>query len=106
MFSPILQPITQGILQSINKLDGGSLYGSDMVLVMATTTPDETVTIPCQNVGIFDASIDWGDGSTSAITAYNDADLAHVYADADDHIIRVSKTFPNIFLITWAISSS
>ena len=75
----------------------GSLYGNDMVLVMATTTPDETVTIPCQNAGTFNASIDWGDGSTSAITAYNDANLAHVYADADDHTIRISGTFPNIY---------
>ena len=94
--SIIRSPIRSAI-RSVLGASAGSLYGNDMVLVMATTTPDETVTIPCQNVGIFDASIDWGDGSTSAITAYNDADLAHVYADADDHIIRVSKTFPNIY---------
>jgi len=94
--SIIRSPIRSAI-RSVLGASAGSLYGNDMVLVMATTTPDETVTIPCQNVGIFDASIDWGDGSTSAITAYNDADLAHVYADADDHIIRISETFPNIF---------
>ena len=75
----------------------GSLYGNDMVLVMATTTSSETVTIPCQNVGTFDAVIDWGDGSTSDITAYNDADLAHVYAAIADHTIRISGTFPNIY---------
>ena len=80
---------------------GGSLYGDDMVLVMATTGAAETVTIPCQNVGTFNAEIDWGDGeATSTITTYNDADLAHEYAVAGDYTIRISGTFPNIYFNT------
>jgi surface protein len=70
---------------------------TDFVWTVATTTSSETFTIPCQNVGTFDATVDWGDGSTSAITAYNDADLAHTYASAGDHQIRISGTFPNIY---------
>jgi len=66
-------------------------------MVMRTTGASETVTIPCQNVGTFNATIDWGDGQTSDITAYNDADLSHVYATAGDHTIRISGTFPNIY---------
>jgi surface protein len=69
---------------------------TDFVWTVATTTSNETFTIPCQNVGTFDATVDWGDGSTSAITTYNDADLAHTYASAGDHQIRISGTFPNI----------
>ena len=91
-----MRPVTQAVMQAVTGDSSGSLYGNDMVLVMATTTPDETVTIPCQNVGTFDAVIDWGDGSTSTITAYNDANLAHVYADIADYTIRISGTFPNI----------
>jgi surface protein len=73
-------------------------FGDDFVLVMETTTASETVTIPCQNNGTFNATIDWGDGSTtSTITAWNDADLVHVYASAGDHTIRISGTFPNIY---------
>ena len=68
----------------------------DMTLVMETTTADETITIPCQNSGAFSASIDWGDGTTSDITAYNDAGLTHRYAAAGDHTIRISGAFPNI----------
>jgi surface protein len=64
---------------------------------VTTTTSSETFTIPCQNSGTFDATVDWGDGSTSAITAYNDADLAHIYATAGDHDISISGTFPNIY---------
>ena len=94
--SIVRSPIRSAI-RSVLGAREGSLYGNDMVLVMATTTPAETITIPCHNVGIFDASIDWGDGSTSDITAYNDADLAHVYAAIADHTIRISGTFPNIY---------
>jgi hypothetical protein len=42
------------------------------------------------------AVIEWGDGSTSVITTSNDADLAHEYADAGDHLVRISGAFPNI----------
>ncbi len=72
-------------------------YGTDFALVMATTGAAETVTIPCRNVGTFNAEIDWGDETTSTITTYNDADLAHEYADAGDHTIRISGAFPNIY---------
>jgi hypothetical protein len=57
----------------------------------------ETLTIPCQNVGTFDAVLDWGDGSTSEITAYNDADLAHVYATAGEYDVTVTGAFDNIY---------
>ena len=65
---------------------------------IATTTPSETFTIPCQNVGTFNATVDWGDGGpTSSITAYNDADLVHTYATAGTYQISITGTFPNIF---------
>jgi len=63
---------------------------------VATTTSNETFAITCQNTGTFNATVDWGDGSTSTITAYNDADLTHTYATAGDHDISISGTFPNI----------
>jgi surface protein len=70
----------------------------NFVLVMATTGAAETVTIPCQNVGTFNATIDWGDETAeSTITTFDDADLAHEYASAGDHTIMISGTFPNIF---------
>tara|TARA_R110000868_G_scaffold230885_2_gene484141 strand:- start:42 stop:911 length:870 start_codon:yes stop_codon:yes gene_type:complete len=68
------------------------------VSVWATTAINETITIPCQNSGTFNAVVDWGDGTpTSTITAYNDADLAHVYSAIGDHTISITGTFPNIY---------
>lgn len=68
-----------------------------LTLVMTTTAPNETITIPCNNVGTFNAVIDWGDGSSSTITAYNDAGLAHVYASSGDKQIKITGDFPNIY---------
>jgi surface protein len=76
--------------------DGGSVQ-APFQMVVRTTTPSESFTIPCFNVGTFNATVDWGDGSpTSAITAYNDADLAHTYATAGDYTISITGNFPNI----------
>ena len=68
------------------------------IFKITTTSSPQTFTIPCQNVGTFNATIDWGDGgATSSITAYNDADLAHSYATAGQYTITITGTFPNIF---------
>lgn len=72
-------------------------YGTDFVFVMRTTGPGETVTIPCQNNGTFNAVVDWGDGSTSNVTAWNDANLTHEYVTPGVYEIMVSGSFPNVY---------
>ena len=68
------------------------------IFKITTTGSPQTFTIPCQNVGTFNATIDWGDGGpTSSITAYNDADLAHSYTTAGQYTITITGTFPNIY---------
>ena len=71
-------------------------FTTEFAMTVATTGTNETFTIPCQNVGTFNAGIDWGDGSVSTVTAYNDAGLTHTYATAGDHLIRITGSFPNI----------
>ena len=72
-------------------------FTDEFAMTITTTTDNETFTIPCQNVGVFDAGIQWGDGSVSTITAFNDAGLTHTYANAGDHLIRIRGSFPNIY---------
>jgi surface protein len=68
------------------------------IFKITTTGSPQTFTIPCENAGTFNATIDWGDGgATSSITAYNDADLAHSYATAGQYTITITGTFPNIY---------
>lgn len=78
-------------------IGAGYLVNDNFQFTVTTTTSSETFTILCTNSGTFNATIDWGDGtSTSTITAFNDADLAHTYASAGDHNISISGTFPNM----------
>ena len=77
--------------------DGGALSAS-FDMTVRTTAANEAFTIPCQNHGTFNATVDWGDGSSSTVTTYNDSNLAHTYASAGDHAISISGTFPNILL--------
>ena len=68
------------------------------IFKVTTTSSPQTFTIPCQNIGTFNATVDWGDGGpTSSITTYNDADLAHSYATAGQYTITITGTFPNIY---------
>jgi hypothetical protein len=70
---------------------------TDFVMTVATTGANETFTIPCRNVGVFAATVDWGDGTSSVITAFDDVNLAHVYATAENHEIKIAGSFPTIF---------
>lgn len=60
-----------------------------------TTTPSETFTLPtgASAAYSFNSTVDWGDGSESTITAFNDADITHTYAVAGNYQIRLGGTF-------------
>jgi hypothetical protein len=76
-------------------------YGTNLAFTVETTASTETFTIGCKNIaGTWNATIDWGDGgSTSEITAYNDADLSHVYASAGTYLIQISGSLPSLAMI-------
>lgn len=77
--------------------DGGEV-DAPFQFTIETTTTNESFTIPCQNIGTFDATIDWGDGSaTQTITSYNDANLTHTFATAGTYQIEISGKFPNVY---------
>ena len=67
------------------------------ISVWATTGVDETITIPTQNIGTFNAVVDWGDSSPlETITTYNG--FSHQYDAIGEHTISITGTFPNIYL--------
>jgi surface protein len=77
----------------------GSIYGDDMVFEITTNTTPQTIAITCQDVGVFNAVIDWGDSKPdSIITAYNDPDLEHIYDTIAPYTVRISGAFPNIYV--------
>ena len=75
----------------------GSAGVEAFISVWATAGTFETITIPCQNLGTFNAVVDWGDSSPlETITTYNG--FSHVYAAIGEHTISITGTFPNIYI--------
>ena len=88
------------LIRSASKILSHAANTSDATfdMVIETTTVNELFTIQCHNGGTFNATIDWGDGTTSTVTSYNDANLTHTYASASEHTISISGTFPSIYM--------
>ena len=56
----------------------------------------DTFILPCGTGGVYNAVIDWGDSTTSTITAFNDTDLTHVYSVGGVYTIKISGSLPQI----------
>ena len=77
---------------------------TDMILVFRTTGANQEVRVGAARYydgGYvdYDASIDWGDGTTTSVTGdiVNNAGLVHTFASAGDHTVRVSgPSFHNV----------
>tara|TARA_R110002073_G_scaffold273708_1_gene437162 strand:- start:631 stop:1476 length:846 start_codon:yes stop_codon:yes gene_type:complete len=52
----------------------------------------DTFVLPLANDGVIDMDVDWGDGSTDNITAYNDAAVTHVYAASGTYTVEITGT--------------
>ncbi len=53
---------------------------------------DKTITLPLPSTGTYDFVVDWGDGTTGIVTAYNDADISHTYATEGVKIVSILGT--------------
>lgn len=60
--------------------------------------PIPVITIPCTDHGVFDATIDWGDGTTGTVIAFDDPNLSHQYAAEGDYEVIIQGVFPNVYL--------
>lgn len=69
-----------------------NLYEGNFVFELTTTGPDETFTLPLIDEGTHDFVIDWGDGTTSEITSFDDADITHTYTVAGDYQVKITGT--------------
>jgi hypothetical protein len=80
---------------------GGTPEGpatNELWMTVETTTASESFTIPTSyEAGTWDATIDWGDGNTSTITSFDDADFAHTYAAADEYLVKITGQIGNIY---------
>jgi len=56
-------------------------------LVIETTLGSEDVTLPLVNGGTFNFTVDWGDGSSDTITAWDDPLATHTYGVAGEYVV-------------------
>ena len=65
---------------------------TDFVTTWRTTGANESITLPLIAGHVHNFTVAWGDGSTSVVTAHNDADRIHTYAAAGDHTVVITGT--------------
>jgi hypothetical protein len=78
----------------------GSLEKTKFIMTIDTTkagSASDTFILRCGNIGTYNATIEWGDGSTSTITTFNDTDLTHVYSVGGVYQIKISGSLPWIY---------
>ena len=49
-----------------------------------------SIILPLREGYNYDFSVDWGDGSSSQVTSYDDSDITHTYADSGEYTITIS----------------
>lgn len=54
------------------------------------STNSDQFFLELRNLGTYGFEIDWGDGNTSTITAYNDADLTHTYSVGGQYVVSIN----------------
>ncbi len=70
----------------------GSPGGSAFRFTITTAVEDDTFTLPIYNGGTYDFAVNWGDGNSDTITAFDDAAVTHTYADSGATTYTVSIT--------------
>ena len=53
---------------------------------------DKTITLPFRTGFTYNATVDWGDGNSDVITAWNQAETTHTYEAAGDYTVTISGT--------------
>ncbi len=60
------------------------------------TSTSTQITVPTVVSGTYNCIVDWGDGTTSTITTYNDAAWTHTYSIAGTYTVTITGTFTGI----------
>ena len=63
---------------------------ASFISVWRISQEGEAITLPLRSEYNYDFTVDWGDGSSSEITAYDDTDITHIYASAGEYRVIIS----------------
>ncbi len=80
-----------GLLFPRVETSGILINGAAFVSTWQTTAANEQIALPLVAGGSYDFLVDWGDGSDiQTITAHDQAETAHTYAEAGNYTIRIT----------------
>jgi len=61
------------------------------------TSNDDQITLPLVNGGSYNFTADWGDSSTSIITAWDDAAKTHTYSSSGTYTVTIAGTIQGFY---------
>lgn len=70
------------------------------ITVWETITADESISLQLDSATTYNFLVDWGDGSSDTIIAYNQAETTHMYEVAGEHTVRITGSMP-VFRQLW-----
>jgi surface protein len=68
--------------------------GTEFISVWDTTLGDgnPSIALPLLSSGNYNFSVNWGDGNTDTITAYDQAEVTHTYATGGEYTVTITGT--------------
>ena len=87
----VLEPAVETYTITVTRQTGP---GDDFVTTWRTTRDNERVTIPTADDD-YDYAVNWGDGT---VTRGHTGPASHTYTVAGDYEVRISGTFPRIYI--------
>jgi hypothetical protein len=98
---------SRGVRDRIIKSSRINYVPRDMVMVFETTTANEDILLPLtSNSGVYDFTVDWGNGSSDTITAWDDPAKTHTYASAGTHRVKLRGTVQRFDFVNFGDSAS
>jgi surface protein len=84
---------SRGVRDTITKSARIDYVPSAMVTVWKTTSASEEIRLPLRDGWeSYDFTVDWGDGNTDTVTAWDDPSKNHTYASAGTYTVRIEGT--------------
>ena len=67
-----------------------STNNNPFISIWRTSSDNESITLPLRSSYNYNFTVDWGDGASSEVTSFDDADITHTYVAAGDYTVTIS----------------
>ena len=98
-FPALALNFTSGVLTSATSPSASIQVATANVSV--GSSDDHSFALPLVATGTYNFVVDWGDGSSSTITAYNQPEITHLYASTGTYTLQITGT-----LTGWVFNGS